>query len=265
MVVDIDGTLLGEQGTISAEDIEALTRAADSGIRVSVSTGRVPQAAASTINQLSLDGYHIFADGALVSNPENGEEVYIDTISQEMVRQIVEFTRQRKIDIDFYSTTHFFAERETWATDIRRQFFDVEPTIIDFSELWPREKIIKGTMVVLSAEERAKADSFCRQFRDRLSFSWTKTPAYPELDFINVLAPGVSKGKALEALIPHLGIPLTEVIAIGNGSNDISLLSRAGLAIAMDNAPAELKAVADYVTLDVKYNGVAAAIERFLL
>ncbi len=65
MVVDIDGTLLGKQGTISAEDIEALTRAVDSGIRVSVSTGRVPQAASSTINQLSLDGYHIFADGMI--------------------------------------------------------------------------------------------------------------------------------------------------------------------------------------------------------
>ena len=93
----------------------------------------------------------------------------------------------------------------------------------------------------------------------------TKTPAYPEVDFINVLAPEVSKGKALEALASYLGIALNEVIAIGDGANDVSLLSKAGLAIAMDNGTAELKAVADYVTLDVDHSGVAAAIERFLL
>jgi len=119
--------------------------------------------------------------------------------------------------------------------------------------------------VVRSAEERAKADSFRLHFKDSLSFSVTKTPAYPEVDFINVLAPGVSKGKALEVLASHLGIALTEVIAIGDGANDVSLLAKAGLAIAMDNATAELKAGADHVTLDVDHNGVAAAINKFLL
>ena len=92
-----------------------------------------------------------------------------------------------------------------------------------------------------------------------------KTPAYPEVDFINVVAPGVSKGKALEALATFLGIPLSEVMAIGDGANDITLLSSAGLAIAMGNAPEELKAVADYVTLDGDHNGVAAAINKFLV
>ena len=62
-----------------------------------------------------------------------------------------------------------------------------------------------------------------------------------------------------------LEIPLTEVIAIGDGVNDVSLLSTAGLAVAMDNAPDEVKAVADYVTLDVDHSGLAAAINKFLL
>ncbi|MBA7691497.1 Phosphatase YwpJ [subsurface metagenome] len=80
-----------------------------------------------------------------------------------------------------------------------------------------------------------------------------------------MLAPAVSKGKALEALASFLGIPLTEVMAVGDGTNDISLLSSAGLGIAMDDAPDELKAVADYVTLDVDHSGLAAAISKFLL
>ena len=265
LVVDIDGTLIDKNGAISAEDKDALARAGDSGIQVSLSTGRVVQACLRIISQLSLDGYHMFFDGALVSNPEKGEEVYVKPIGEELVRQIVDFVHLNEINLDLYSATHYFVERETWSTDIRRQFFGIEPTVIDFTNLWQKERIIKGTLVVLSAEERAKADNFRRQFKSSLHFSGTRTPAYPEVDFINVVAPDVSKGKALEALASFLEIPLTEVIAIGDGANDISLLSSAGLAVAMDNAPDELKAVADYVTLDVEHNGVAAAINKFLL
>lgn len=265
LVVDIDGTLLDKGGNISAENEKALARARDLGIRVALSTGRVTQACLKFLNQLSLDGYHIFFDGALVSNPGDGEEVYLQPISEATIRQIAESDYSGEVNLDLYSATHYFVERETWVSDIRRQFFGLEPTVADFSQLWQKERIIKGTLVVSSAEEKAEADGFRLHFKSRLSFSVTGTPAYPGVDFINILAPGVSKGKALEALASHLGIPLTEVMAIGDGANDVSLLSKAGLAVVMDNATSEVKVVADYVTLDVDHDGVAAAIERFLL
>jgi len=265
LVVDVDGTVLGKDGTISAEDKDALAKAGRSGVQVSLSTGRVAQACVRIINQLSLDGYHIFFDGALVSNPENGEEVYAQPISKELVRQAVEFAHLSDINLDLYSATRYFAERETWATDIRRRFFGIQPTIVDFTELWQKERIIKGVLAVSTAEEVAKADGFYHHFKSSLRFSWAKTPAYPGVDFINVLDPGVSKGNALEALASYLGIPLSEVMAVGDGANDIPLLSTAGLGIAMGDAPDEVKAVADYITLDVEHSGLAAAIEKFLV
>ncbi len=264
LVVDIDGTLLDRNGKISDEDKEALVRAVNSGIRVSLSTGRAVQASMRIIDRLSLEGYHIFFDGALVTNPGDGQEVYVEPIAKELVRQIVEFVQANGItNIDFFSANKFFIERETWVSDIRRKFFGLDPTIVDFAQLWQEERIIKGTLVVRTAEQKALAESFYRRFENSLGLSVTTTPAYPETDFINVLAPEVSKGKALEALASFLGIPLTEVIAIGDGANDIPLLTKAGLAIAMGNATDELKAVADYVTLDVEHNGVAMAVKRF--
>jgi len=263
--VDIDGTLLNKNGSISAEDRNALARAGDSGVQVSLSTGRVVQASLKIIEQLALDGYHIFFDGALVANPEKGEEIYVESISKESVREMIEFAHGEEIIFDLYSVTHFFIEQETWASDIRRDFFGLEPTLIDFAGIWQQERIIKGTLVVRSDEEKAKADNFCRHFESVLSFSLTRTPAYPEVDFINVVAPDVSKGKAMEALASHLEVSLNEVMAIGDGANDIPLLAKVGLAVAMDNASDELKAVADYITLDVDHNGVTAAINKFLL
>ena len=264
-MLDIDGTLLGKNGAISSEDKEALAKVGTLGIQVSLSTGRAALAALRIINQLSLDNYHIFFDGALVSNPEKGEEVYAQPINNVMVRKVVEFAHLNELNIEFYSTSHYFAERETWSTDIRRQFFGIEPTIVDFTNLLQQERIIKGTLTVASPEERAKADSLRLQFKSSFHFSLTKSPVYPDIDFINVLAPGASKKKALEELACHLEIPMSEIMAIGDGTNDISLLASVGLAIAMGNAPDDVKAVADYVTFDVDHSGLAAAITKFLL
>ncbi|MBA7655111.1 putative phosphatase [subsurface metagenome] len=265
LVIDIDGTLLGKDRSISAENREALAKAGDSGIQVSLSSGRTTRACLRIINQLSLDGYHIFFDGAVVSSPEQGREVYVQPLSDMIVGQMIEFAHLHSINLELYSATRYFAERESWSTDIRREFFGIESTIVDLAELWKRERIIKGTLTVSSPEERAKADIFYRQFNGSLNFTWTKSPAYPDVDFINILDPEVSKGKALEALVAHLGVSLAEVMAVGDGSNDISLLNLVGLAVAMGNAHDGVKAVADYITLDVDHSGLAAAIKRFLL
>ncbi len=234
-------------------------------MKVSLSTGRVLHACLGFIRQLSLDGYHIFFDGALVSNPNQSEEVYVQPLNKTAVKQAIEYARLNDIYLELFSATHYFVERETWATEIRRQFFNLEPTVVDFNQLWNRERIIKGVLTTSSRQEAAKVRGFCDQFNDSLHFSWAKTPAYPEIDFVNVVALEVSKGKALEALALHLGVSMSEVIAIGDGTNDIPVLSVAGLAVAMDNAPDEVKAVADFITLDVDHGGVAAAINRFLL
>ena len=265
LVVDVDGTLIGKDGTISAEDRDALAKASHLGIQVSLSTGRVPQACSAIIAQLSLDSYHIFFDGALVSNPNQGKEVYVQPLNKIVVRQAVEFAHLNDIYLELYSATHYFVERATWATDIRRQFFNLEPTVVDFTKLWNQESIIKAELTTSSPQEVDKARSFQLQFNDSLRLSWARTPAYPGINFINVVDPEVSKGNALVALASYLGISLTEVIAIGDGTNDISILSCAGLAIAMQDAPAEVKAVADYITLDVDHSGVAEAINKFLL
>ena len=265
LVVDIDGTLLNRYGNISSEDKKALTKTRATGIRVCLSTGRGVKSSLSVIEQLSLDGYHIFCDGALVSSPNQGKEIYAQPLSKVVVREMIEFAHRHDVNLELYSAKHYFVERESWSTNAQRQYFGIESTMVDFTKLWERERIIKGGLVTTNPQEVAKARDLCRHFSDSLHFSWARTPAFPGVDFINILAPGVSKGKALEALTAYLGVSLTEVIAAGDGTNDIPLLASVGLAVAMGNAPDEVKAVADYVTLDVDHSGLAAAIERFLL
>lgn len=265
LVIDIDGTLINRQGAISDKDTEALKKAIGSGITVAISTGRVAQASRWVLTSLSLDGYHIFSDGALVANLDTGDEPYIEPLEKDMVKHLVDLSRDTHLHFDLYSSKQFFIEHDDWTTEIRRQFFRLTPTIVSFDKIWQNENIIKGTLIVRSEEEKATARNLQSCFDGNLSFSWTNTPHFPDIEFINVISPTVSKGKALLKLCSFLNIPRARTMAIGDGPNDMSLLSTAGLAVAMGNAKQGLKDIAHYTTLDVEESGVAAAIEKFLL
>lgn len=265
LVVDIDGTLLNSRGIISTEDTEAIGRAEKAGVRVVLSTGRAAMASAWVLDHLHLNGYHIFFDGALVYDPVNRREAYAESIDGELVRQAIDFAHQHHLHFDLYTSSRYYVEQESWAVDIRRKFFRIEPTFRNLDEVCRRERIIKGTVIIRTPAEKALAVEFQNQFRGKLIFSWTTTPAYPDVDFINVVSPNVSKGKALEELCTLLEVPLSQVVAIGDGVNDVSLLKTVGLAVAMGNCVDELKSVAHIVTHDVDHSGVAEVIRRFLI
>lgn len=265
LVTDVDGTLINRNGEISPENYEVLKKARTLGLQISLSTGRPPKSSWDIIEKLALDNYHIFFEGALVSHYRTGEIIYTQSIDSALLKQIVSFAHAHDTYLELYSPTHYFAEHENWWTNASRSFFGIEVQIRDLADIWEHETIMKGQLVAVNSDEKALAEDFRHHFANRLEFREVKSPAYPDATFINILAPGVSKGKALEALAMHLSIPLDEVVAIGDWKNDIPLLSAAGLGIAMGNAHDELKRIADYITLDVEEHGLAAAIKKFIL
>ena len=265
LVLDVDGTLLNRENRIAAADIAAVKQVAAAGIRVALCTGRVPQSCRWILRQLGLDGYHVFFDGGLVFNPETGHEVYAVPLAPDLVRETTAMAAAEGLHYDVYSATHFYTQSEDWATEIRRSFFRLEPTLTDFDTLSRRERLIKGTIVTRTPVERKKAARLQHHFAGRLIFSWTTTPAYPEVHFINVIDPAVNKGTALQSLCEFIGVTPAQVVAIGDGENDIALLQRAGLAIAMGDSNPSLQSCAHAVTLNVENAGVAKALHRFVL
>ena len=265
LVIDIDGTLITREGYISPENLEALALARQAGLQVAISTGRSLTSSRRFIRELGLDSPHIFFDGALVSRDDAGDEIYARPIERTILLEMIDFAHRYETDLELYSAEGYFSERETWSTSAHRRFFGSEPTIGELSRLTGNERIIKGALVVTGPEEAAGIARFAERFADRLYFSRVTTPAFPDITFINLLAPDTTKGAALEVLAAHLGLSLAEVAAVGDGQNDMSLLATAGLGIAMGNAQDELKDIADHVTLDVDEHGLAAAIKELLL
>jgi Cof subfamily protein (haloacid dehalogenase superfamily) len=265
LVLDIDGTLVNSAWVISENDRRALADARENGIMVSLCTGRAVKSCRHIHDSLALDGYHILFDGALIYNHKEDREIFSQYIPTKTITQVCEIALQDGIPLDLFSTTHLFVIEESWRTRIRRDFFKINSTVADLKIISQQEKIIKGSIVTGAPEDEREVRNFAAKFKNQLNFIWTVSPAFPDCHFININKAGVSKGTALEALITHLGLDKYEVAAIGDGLNDIPLLSTAGLAIAMGNSPSELKKIANYITDDVEHSGVAEAVRKFIL
>jgi Cof subfamily protein (haloacid dehalogenase superfamily) len=217
------------------------------------------------LDRLELNGPHIFFDGAIVYDITLRKPLYEQPIPPEIVDYVCQQAVRDNIPLDLFSFSGYFVTEKSWRTEMRRNLFGIEAIIEDFGTLWKREKILRGGIILNTPEDESRVNLFSRNISDNLSLSWSTIPNYPQHHFINVLYKGVSKGRALEALVAHLGISTREVIAIGDGTNDISLLSSAGLAVAMQNAPDSLKSHADRITADVEHCGVAEAVRKYLL
>lgn len=265
LVLDVDGTLVDARGNINSCDIEAVHKAVKSGVTVALSTGRVTLACDKILKELNLDGYHIFFDGALVLNPHTGEVVHSKPINRESVLAAVDYCRETNAYLELYSHTAFYADKANWTDEIHRLFFNVSISLEDLAMIGRSSDILKMETIARHEEEFAQANELMGKFKDVLRFSIARSPAFPGVDFFNILDPEVSKGNALKKLCCHLGIPIEQTLAIGDGLNDISLIQSAGLGVAMGNAFPEVKEVADQVTQSVDQGGVSRAIHNYIL
>ena len=264
VVIDIDGTLVDKHGNIAEEDKQAVKRLLSSYVTVALSTGRIVQTSLPIIEALELKSYHIFYDGALIFNPKSNSRFFAKPMDAAVVHEAIDFTRKNNIYLELYSQEKFFSERPNWSDEVHRTFFHAEPTKVNFDDIWNKEKILKAEIVVHNDEEAMQAKIFKDKFGDKFHYSIARSPAYPDIDFINIVHPEVNKGEALKKLIDYWGYLPSEVIAIGDGLNDIPLLQAAGVSVAMGNAFDEVKKVSDYITLPIEEHGVASAINFFL-
>ena len=140
----------------------------------------------------------------------------------------------------------------------------IDPIIRNLDDVIGHMPITKMETLAIDDPERARLRAMAAHFADQIVLAWSCAPGI-DADFINVMPKGISKGEAVKRLIGHIGIPVSQVMGIGDARNDEPLLRAVGLPVAMGNAPDSLKQIARWVTQPVEADGLALAVERYVL
>jgi len=257
---DLDGTLLGEEPLLRPRVVEAIAAMRARGIEGCIVTGRMYRAALPFARQLHFEAPIICYQGAAVIDPDT-DEVLLDTpLPNALALEMTEYARQANLHIQLYANDRYYCEERNRHSDLYARLSGVEPIVVPsleeqfrFSDA-TKACIIADTGVVELHLPVLKARFEGRAYVTR-SFPW----------FIEGMNVNVHKGRALEVVTRRLGVTPGDVVAIGDSWNDAPLLEAAGFGIAMGSAPPELRAVADAVVGDVANDGVAEALERYVL
>ena len=239
MLVDLDGTLMVTD-TISERVAGAIARA-DEIIPVSIATGRRASDVVEYAGRLGLKAPQICNGGATIVDPASSANLWNSHLPECRGREIIELLAHQEIN---FIATHPTGDAEAMA-EIRH---------------WDLTRISAMDIT------EAAADDLAAGFASAEDLNVVKVYLhYNGWWAVDFTAAGVHKGKAARVLAERMGVQPGRFIAAGDSFNDLPMLDVAGLRIAMAGAPAEMKAIADYVAPPVEEDGLAVAIEEAVL
>ncbi|AFQ46324.1 Cof-type HAD-IIB family hydrolase [Desulfosporosinus meridiei] len=261
VAMDLDDTLLREDWTISPRVVKTIQKAQAQGVKVTIATGRMPISARPYAEQLELDVPIITYHGAMIQQVISGEILFRRVIPSPLASKIIQDLYKRGFYAQIYLKNRVIAQTlNEWSQEYARiASVHIEET--DLSNLLNQEPEGVEKILVI-AEETALgnlAPLLLESYGERVHITKSKP------HFMEITEGTVNKGVALDALAKRYGIAQQEVMAIGDSFNDLEMILYAGLGVAMGNARSEIKEKADFVTFTNEEDGVAEAIERFVL
>jgi Cof subfamily protein (haloacid dehalogenase superfamily) len=251
--IDLDGTLLRPDGTLSERSRAALGRARAAGIRVVLVTARGPRSVRVLAAELGLDGSAICSNGAITLDLASGEVVRTQPLGAEIAARLVRELRTRLPGILFAAESEEiglepgFAAWE-WEPPAGTRYADgLELVAEPVAKLIVRHETHALEAIAEAARELAGGDAAVT-----IPGPWT----------VEISAAGVSKAAALAELCAELGVAPEEVVAFGDYPNDLPMLEWAGHAVAVANAHPDVLRAADEITASNADDGVALVLER---
>jgi len=218
------------------------------------------QATLPFARQIEFDQPIICYQGAAIVDPSSDEVLQHVGVESPLVLEISKRVLEDGMHLQLYANDQFYVEAENEFSELYARLSGVRPVRVD--SLLEEFRFRDATkIVVIDRPERAQAyaETLRSLFGDRAYI----TRSFPE--FIEILNQNVDKGQALRFVATRAGIDREAVVAIGDSWNDVPLLRAAGFGIAMSSSPPELLEVADAIVPDVLHDGVAEAIDRFVI
>lgn len=257
MATDLDGTLLGPDGTLSDRTIAAVQAARRRGLHVIPVTGRPPRVTWDIAKRAGLGPLGVCSNGAVIVDVESGEVLELEAIAADIATSLVGMLRKAfpgicfaVEDMDSFSYEVGFME-PSWAWD--ESIAEVEDIT---AAIGPR------SIKIVARRPGWPARTLLAQLEEEIAQEGHVTSS--GLDWVEIGAPGISKAYAVERICHRLGVLVSEVLAVGDNHNDLTVLAWAGRAAAPANAIPEVLAVVEQVLPPNNEDGVAALLEELV-
>ena len=263
IALDLDGTLLTSDKTISQRTKHTIAEARKRGVKVVLASGRPLDGMQSKLDELEIEGdneFVVFFNGSMVKEIGTNRVIHSAIIDGKRAKQVAQLANKLNLDC------HAFSNELGLITPKLNEFTDVEATINQspvieksFDELEDDHPIIKAMIVGAPDKLTAAINNIPASYQDEFTIVQS-APIF--LEFLNLES---NKGVGIKAIAEHLGITSSEVICMGDAENDHHMIEYAGLGVAMQNAMEQTKAIANHITLSNDDDGVATVIEEFIL
>ncbi|MCY6958961.1 Cof-type HAD-IIB family hydrolase [Clostridium brassicae] len=266
--LDMDGTVLDDKKKISHRNKEAIKRAHDKGVKIAISTGRVFASARYYAEILGIKAPIIASNGAYIREKDKDEVIYESLLDKEVCKNICHIIEKYDFFNYFNTYNRIIANKPFPKQNIYRLMNEELPNnmkisldvVSDIKEILEDDsnRIVKFISISDDYENLNKA-------REEIDALGGLEIVRSNINNFEVMNKGCSKGSAVERLSEFYGIKKDEVICIGDSENDLSMIKYAGMGIAMGNGEDYIKSNAKYVTDTNNNDGVAKAIEKFVL
>lgn len=261
VAIDLDDTLLNSRHRISDECMSAIYEARRQGVIVTLATGRMFRAALPYAKQLKMDLPLITYQGALVKHSFSGEVLYYRAIDRNLLTDIMHILNSEGIYYHIYCADNLYVRDINEDVRSIMEVTGVSPVVtakyellLDTTEVLEVMAVINDEETLLKMERKLKV-----MFTGQLHINRFKDC------YLEIMQGQATKARALEFIAGYYNIEQHEVMAIGDGYNDIPMIEWAGIGVAMGNAEQEVKDLADYVTLSNDEMGVAEALRNLVL
>jgi Cof subfamily protein (haloacid dehalogenase superfamily) len=264
LALDLDGTIFAEDLTVSRRTRAAIAAAQAQGVIVTIATGRMYRSSRLIANDLQIAGPMICYQGAMIRDVQTEETLLHTTVPLPLAHQVIAATTQAGLHMNIYMNDELYVEKSTPEGQFYAQInMDIPLHVVGELSNWlDSQRPSEPTKcVIVTAPDRTDAilAEYTMLFGDKLQV----TKSHPKFtEFTNIES---SKGRALAQLAAHYNIAREDVMAIGDGLNDLDMIQWAGWGVSMENASETVREAARIVCPPISLDGVADVIERYVL
>ncbi|HEX8221529.1 MAG TPA: Cof-type HAD-IIB family hydrolase [Chloroflexia bacterium] len=264
LALDLDGTLFADDLVISERTRGAIGSAQAGGVLVTLATGRMFTSARRIADDLGIDAPLICYQGALVQHSRTGEMLYHKTVPLALTHEIITSTARRGLHLNVYLDDQLYVAHMTeGARYYSRINYGLELNEVGDLHSWLDAQGGREPTKLVIVTPQEQTDTVLTEFTTEYGARLQVTKSHPRFtEFTNIEC---SKGRALAFLAAYVGVRREEVMAIGDGHNDLDMLAWAGYGLAMPTAPQPVLDVAHSICLPLHADGAAEAIERLIL